>query len=95
MIHSKHLFDIYRGRNFTAPSNDTIRTFGTWTYEACLPVRIITHSSQFGRTQTSFYDITSGISNPSVFIPRQECLSAEEYEKRDILFGTPPVKAQN
>ncbi len=80
---------ICRGGNQTAPGNDTVRTFGTWTYQSCLPVRFIRNSSQFGRTETSFFDITAGISNPSVFIPRPECLTEEENAKRDILFGTP------
>jgi len=72
------------------PTNETVRVFGTWTLQACLPVRQILHSSLYGRTERSFYDITAGISNPSVFIPRQECLTEEEYANRDILFGTPP-----
>jgi hypothetical protein len=40
----------------------------------------------------SFYDVTVGISDPSVFIPRRECLSDEEWENRYTLFGTPAIK---
>ncbi|CAF1387882.1 unnamed protein product [Adineta steineri] len=77
------------GGNHTTPSNDTVRSFGTWTMRGCLPVRHISHSAQYGRTETSFFDITAGISDPNVFIPRRECLTEKEYAMRDILFGTP------
>jgi len=83
---------IYRSGNQTRPGNDTVRTFGTWTYQACLPVRFIDHSTRFGRTEISFFDITAGISNPNVFIPRPECLTQEEYAKRDVLFAPKPQK---
>ncbi|CAF0783285.1 unnamed protein product [Adineta ricciae] len=82
------------GGNHTTPSNDTVRTFGTWTYQACLPVRFISHSQRFGRTETSFFDITAGISDPNVFIPRRECLTEKEYAMRDILFGKPSKQIQ-
>ncbi|CAF1035751.1 unnamed protein product [Rotaria sordida] len=75
------------GGNHTTPSNDTVRTFGTWTYHACLPVSVISHSSQYGRSQTSFFDIVAGISDPNVFIPRPECLTEKEYAMRHVLFG--------
>lgn len=87
--HSLSIFLITRGGNHTGPANDTVRSFGSWTYQACLPVRHISHSSQFGRTERSFYDITAGIHDPNVFIPRQECLTQEEYAMRDVLFGKP------
>ncbi|CAF0959794.1 unnamed protein product [Rotaria magnacalcarata] len=80
------------GTNHTTPSNDTVRTFGTWTYRACLPVSFISHSTQMGRTQSSFFDIVAGISDPNVFIPRPECLTAKEYAMRDTIFGTPAKK---
>jgi len=89
------IFFINRAGNHTGPANDTVRTFGSWTYQACLPVRHISHSSQFGRSERSFFDITAGISNPSVFIPRQECLRQEEYAMRDVLFGKASKKVQN
>jgi hypothetical protein len=81
-----------RGGNHTTPSNDTVRTFGTWTYQACLPVNFIRHSTQYGRTQSSFFDIVAGISDPNVFIPRRECLTEKEYAMRHALFGAPPKK---
>ena len=54
--------------------------------QLCLPVSQSILSSQYGRTQVSFYDITAGISNPDVFIPRRECLTEQEYAMRDKLF---------
>jgi len=86
----KSLICLIRGGNHTGPSNDTVRSFGSWTYQTCLPVRHISHSSQFGRTERAFFDITAGIHNPSVFIPRQECLTEEEYANRHVLFGEKP-----
>jgi hypothetical protein len=83
------IYFINRGGNHTTPTNDTVRSFGTWTYQACLPVRVVRYSAQYGRSETSFFDITAGISNPNVFIPRPECLTQEEYANRDALFGTP------
>jgi len=82
----------FRGGNHTGQQNDTVRTFGVWTLQSCLPVRHISHSSKFGRTEIQFYDITAGISNPSVFIPPSHCLTAEEYAMRDALFGAHPTK---
>jgi hypothetical protein len=81
-----------RGGNHTTPSNDTVRTFGTWTYQACLPVNFIRHSTQYGRTQSSFFDIVAGISDPNVFIPRRECLTEKDYAMRHALFVAPPKK---
>ncbi len=78
---------IHRGGNYTTPSNDSIRDIGTWTYAHCLPVNIVRYSQQYGRTQTSFFDIVPNISNPNVFIPRKECLTEEDYSLRDIIFG--------
>jgi hypothetical protein len=75
--------------------NDTIRTFGSWTYQACLPVHRVTHSSRYGRSQTEFFDITAGIRDPNVFIPRRECLTEKEYAMRHVLFGTPAEKNKN
>jgi hypothetical protein len=57
--------------------------------QACLPVSHISHSQQYGRSQTSFFDIVAGISDPNVFIPRRECLTDKEYAMRHILFGGP------
>jgi len=75
--------------NHTGPANDTVRTFGTWTYQACLPVRRVSHSSAYGRSELSFFDVTAGIHDPNVFIPRPECLTEEEHANRHVLFGTP------
>lgn len=82
---------IDRRSNFTGPLNDTVSSFGTWTYLNCLPVRIIEHSSQFGRTEISFYDIVAGISNPSIFIPRPECLGKEDYTHKENVSYKAPV----
>jgi hypothetical protein len=85
LLHYINIYFINRGGNHTGPANDTVRSFGTWTYQGCLPVRHVSHSSVFGRTETSFYDIVAGIPDPSVFIPRPECLTAEENSMRDII----------
>ncbi|CAF2488201.1 unnamed protein product [Rotaria sp. Silwood2] len=80
------------GGNFTLPSNETIAYVGTWTYRGCLPVSRTTYSEKYGNEMLSFYDLTVGISDPNVFIPRPECLKAEEYAMRNTLFGTPTKK---
>jgi hypothetical protein len=77
----------YRGGNYTTPTNDTGRDFGAWTVEHCLPVDFVRYSQTYGRTQTIFINIMPNISNPNVFIPRKECLTAEEYSLRDVIFG--------
>lgn len=46
---------------------------GVWTYEACIPVSVVFRSQKFDSHQ-HFYDITPGIDNPNVFVPRKECL---------------------
>jgi len=79
---------IYRGGNFTLPTNETISYIGTWTYEGCLPVSRATSSEKYGNEILSFFDIIVGIGDPNVFIPRQECLTEQEYAMRNILFGT-------
>jgi hypothetical protein len=90
MLHYINICFINRATNHTGPANDTVRTFGTWTYQACLPVRFISHSSRFGRSELSFFDVTAGIRDPNVFIPRPECLTEEENIMRDALFGKSP-----
>jgi len=92
LLHYLNIYFINRSTNFTTPTNDTVRSFGTWSYLGCLPIRFIDHSAQFGRTEISFYDITVGIRDPSVFIPRRECLTEEEYAMRHVLFGQTPKK---
>lgn len=51
-----------------------------------------TFSAKYGISHLSFYDVTAGIPDPNVFIPRRECLTADEWEKRDTLFGAPVQK---
>ena len=64
----------------------------TWTYIACIPIARTTFSKTYGISHLSIYDVTAGIRDPNVFIPRRECLSAEEWENRYTLFGTPAAK---
>ena len=49
-------------------------------------------SQRSGVYHLSFYDVILGIRDPDVFIPRRECLTDEEWEKRYELFGTPSNK---
>ena len=87
-----HICVIDRRSNYTGPANDSVSSFGTWTYLNCLPVRIIEHSSRFGRTDISFYDIVAGISNPSVFIPRPECLTEQDNAHKEVFSPQVPPK---
>ncbi|CAF3272853.1 unnamed protein product [Rotaria socialis] len=80
------------GGNFTLPTNDTIDYTSTWTYRGCIPVTRTSFSPKFGISHLSFYDVTAGIRDPNVFIPRRECLSSEEWASRYTLFGTPAKK---
>ena len=64
----------------------------TWTLQGCVPVSRTSFGPQLGVAHVSFYDVTVGIRDPNVFIPRRECLSAEEWENRYTLFGTPADK---
>ena len=83
---------IHRGGNFTLPNNETLAYIGTWTYRGCLPVSRLTFSEKYANEVLSFYDITVGISDPNVFIPRRECLTEKEYAMRSTLFGAPIKK---
>ena len=83
------MFFIHRGGNFTLPTHETIPYISTWTYQGCLPVSRTTFSEKYGNEILSFYDLTVGISDPNVFIPRQECLTEQEYAMRHVLFGAP------
>lgn len=76
-----------RGGNFTTPDKESIDYVSTWTYRGCIPVSRTTTGDKSGISHLSFYDVTAGISDPNVFIPRRECLSSEEWAKRDSLFG--------
>jgi len=80
------------GGNFTTPNNVTGQYISTWTYQGCVPVARTSFSAAFGVSHVSFYDVVLGISDPSVFIPRRECLSDEEWANRYTLFGTPSKK---
>ncbi|CAF1073955.1 unnamed protein product [Rotaria sordida] len=74
------------GGNLTLPTNETLRYVGTWTHQGCLPVSRTTYSEKYGNEILSFYDLTVGISDPNVFIPRRECLTEQEYAMRNTLF---------
>lgn len=63
-----------RASNYTTPSNDSVREFGSWTFLHCLPMNIVRYSAQYGRSQITFLNIIPNITNPNVFIPRKECL---------------------
>ncbi len=68
--------------------NYTAEFFATWTYQGCLPISRTVFSRTNGVQHISFFDITLGISDPNVFIPRRECLSDEEWANRYTLFGS-------
>jgi hypothetical protein len=78
----------------TIPTNESIAYMGTWTYRGCLPVSRLTFSEKYGNEILSFYDLTVGISDSNVFIPRQECLTEKEYANRKVLFGAPVKKTE-
>ncbi len=63
------------GAKFVDSKGDNINYFGVYTLTACLPLSIFYDSDSFGHYEAAFYDITPGISDPSVFIPRPECLN--------------------
>jgi hypothetical protein len=71
--------------------NETRQFTAAWTYQGCIPVSRTSYGTS-GPSHLSFYDVTAGISDPSVFIPRRECLSDEEWANRYTLFGTPTNK---
>jgi len=84
------LVTIWTG-NFTTPTNVTVDYVSSWTYNGCLPVSR-TSFSRLGVSHLSFYDVTVGIRDPNVFIPRPECLTQEEWANRYTLFGAPMKK---
>lgn len=62
---------------FVNEKGDTINYRGVWTYSACLPINIVYTSDSLGLDRhISFFDIVPGISDPNVFTPRKECLTA-------------------
>jgi len=74
------------GGNFTTP-NETISHVSTWTYNGCFPIARTSWGQRLGVAHLSFFDITLGIRDPNVFIPRRECLSDEEWANRYTLFA--------
>ena len=72
--------------------NVTGQFFSVWTYVGCVPVSRTSFVPRFGISHLTFYDVTLGIRDPNVFIPRRECLSDEEWANRYTLFGTPTNK---
>ncbi len=72
--------------------NETRQFMSQWTYQGCIPVSRTSYGGTTGITHISFYDVTAGISDPNVFIPRRACLSDEEWANRYTLFGTPTTK---
>jgi hypothetical protein len=86
--YSTPISNTFRGGNFTTPDNNTVSYFSTWTYQGCVPIAQTIFSQQYGVSHISFYDVIVGIRDPNVFIPRRECLSDEEWNKRYILFGS-------
>jgi len=59
----------------TDSQGNKIVYLGTWTYEACLPVSSFYFSvADKLNTHTQYFDITPGLADPNVFIPRRECL---------------------
>jgi len=91
-IYQVNISFLYRGGNYTLPTNETVPYIGTWTYQGCLPVSRVTVSEERGNEILSFFDVTVGISDPNVFIPRRECLTENEYALRNVLFGRPSKK---
>ena len=59
--------------------NEVVDYVSTWTYNGCIPISRTSFSRTYSISHLSFYDIIAGISDPNVFIPRRECLSAEEW----------------
>lgn len=79
----------FRGGNYTLPGNEIAPYILSWTYQGCLPVSRAVFSQKYGNEILSFFDITVGISDPNVFIPRRECLTATEWDNRYTLFAVP------
>jgi hypothetical protein len=58
---------------------------GRFTPTSCLPVQIFYMSKLLGTTALNFIDISPGIANDQVFVPRPECLNnpAAQVDKAD------------
>lgn len=84
---------ICRGGNYTTPGTGDVGSYiSAFTYQGCLPVSRTSFSQKSGTEVLSFFDITVGIRDPNVFIPRRECLSDYEWENRYTLFSVPSKK---
>jgi len=57
------------------------RWLGAFTDKNCLPVTDSINNPQYGWTHTSFYDVTLGNSDPTVFDPPQSCFSSESHDQ--------------
>lgn len=70
------LVTIWRNQ-FKDDKGNEIDYFGTWTLEACLPVTANYFSQADNiNLHSSYFDITPGLDDPNVFVPRRECLTA-------------------
>ncbi|ESO90086.1 hypothetical protein LOTGIDRAFT_218124 [Lottia gigantea] len=49
--------------------------FGAVTYPSCAPIETGFYSNRTGTVHSTYFDITLGITDPSVFIPPSECTS--------------------
>jgi hypothetical protein len=64
------------GNEFLDQKGNKIEYMGVWSLEGCLPISANYWSDTAKiSTHAHFFDITPGIDNPDVFIPRKECLS--------------------
>ena len=63
------------GYQFVDEKGSKVDYFGVWTYTGCLPlsIRYRSEDNDFDLLY-SFFDISPGIEDPNVFIPRRECL---------------------
>ena len=71
----EHFLSLIRAGNITQIPGNVFTYVSTWTYRECIPVTVTTYSEKSGREYVSFYDVTLGIRDPNVFIPRPECLT--------------------
>lgn len=86
------MYYVYRGGNFTTRQNETYEFVSQWTYNGCIPVSRTTFTPYNDTEHLSFFDVSLGISDPNVFIPRRQCLSDYEWEHRYEIFGKPTDK---
>ncbi|XP_043538537.1 mammalian ependymin-related protein 1-like [Chiloscyllium plagiosum] len=53
---------------------NTVHYMATFTEVGCLPVSEVIYTKETGWVTEMFYDLTTGISDPNVFIPPPKCL---------------------